>query len=302
MELRHLRYFVAVAEEQSVTRAAERLGIQQPPLSQQIRDLERQLGVELFERTPRSVRLNGPGHVFLQDARSILLAADEAVTRVRHAARGEVGRLTVGYTSSAALHPHVPRMLRVFRENSPQVTLDVREDTTDALFRAVKAEEIDAAFVRAPASSFQALRAVTVSEETAVVALPRGHRLNADSTRRPLSLKELATEDFVLYRSPQGPGVLDVLSAACHRAGFTPHAIANVPRLLSAAAMVAAGRGITILPMALQSLHRESVVYRKLDKGSTFTIPLTLIWRETTAGTPLARFVASVEAACIRGR
>ncbi|MES2187277.1 MAG: LysR family transcriptional regulator [Pseudomonadota bacterium] len=292
MELRHLRYFVAVAEEQSVTRAAERLGMQQPPLSQQIRDLERELGVELFERTPRSLRLNSAGQVFLHDARKLLRDAQDAVTRVRHAARGELGRLAIGYTSSAALHPQVPRVLRVFRESYPQIALDVREDATDTLFRAVVAEEIDAAFVRAPASRFLPLRSQVVGEEPVVVALPRGHRLSGATG--PLPLAALAQEDFVLYRSPDGPGVLDVLAAACHRAGFTPHAVASVPRLLSAAAMVAAGRGITLLPQALQALHRDSVVYRPLDQASAFTIPLTLVWRDGPDSTPLARFVASV--------
>ncbi len=294
MELRHLRYFVAVAEEQSVTEAAERLGINQPPLSQQIRDLERELGVELFERTPRSVRLNAAGEIFLQDARKILAAAQDSVVRVKHAARGYLGDLKVAYTSSAALHPFVPRVLRVFGESYPHVTLDVREDTTDALFRAVKGAEIDAAFVRAPAASFLPLKAMVVDEEAVVVALPRGHRLSDTST--PLALKDLATEPFVLYRSPDGPGVLDVLSAACHKQGFSPRATATVPRLLSAATMVAAGHGITILPAALQALHQDSVVYRELDEASAFTIPLTLIWRETAENTPLARFVSSVTA------
>jgi len=171
--------------------------------------------------------------------------------------------------------------------------LDVREDATDALFRTVTAEEIEAAFVRAAAAGFLPLRSMVVDEEAVVVALPRGHRLS--NANGPLALAELAMEDFVLYRSPDGPGVLDVLSAACHRAGFTPHAVASVPRLLSAAAMVAAGRGVTILPIALQALHREIVVYRELDAASAFTIPLTLIWREAAANTPLARFVSSVQ-------
>ncbi|AVS84801.1 LysR family transcriptional regulator [Paracidovorax avenae] len=295
MELRHLRYFAAVAEAQSVTKAAERLGIQQPPLSQQIRDLERELGVELFQRTPRSVRLNDAGRVFLQDVQAILAATDDAVVRVRHAARGEAGRLVIGYTSSAALHPFVPRVLRAFRKSHPRIALDVRENATDGLFRAVQAEEVDAAFVRAPAERFSPLRAVTVQEEAVVVALPRGHRLGRATG--PLALEALAAEDFVLYRSPDGPGVLDVLSAACRRAGFAPRAVATVPRLLSATAMVAAGQGVTIVPMALQSLHRENVVYRALDPASAFTIPLTLIWREAPSGSPLARFVASARAA-----
>lgn len=290
MELRHLRYFVAVAEEQSVTRAAERLGINQPPLSQQIRDLERELGVDLFERTPRSVRLNAAGEIFLRDARAILHDAGEAVTRVKRAARGEQGRVVVGYTSSAALHHLVPSKLRLFRENYPHVVVDVHEDATEALFRAVQAEKIDVAFVRAPATSLLPLKARTISEEPVVVAVPRGHKLSEAAT--PIALQQLANEDFILYQSQHGPGIIDLLSSACQRAGFTPRAVARVPRLLSAAALVAAGQGLTILPAALEALHRESVVYRPLCFSSAFTIPLTMIWRETAPHTPLGNFVA----------
>ena len=139
MELRHLRYFVAVAQEQHMTRAAARLGIQQPPLSQQIKALEDELGVQLFERAPRKILLNAAGRIFLQDACALLADADAAVLRVRQAARGELGRISVGYTNSASLHALAPRIIRAFRAAYPLVALAIEEDVTMPLLEALSA-------------------------------------------------------------------------------------------------------------------------------------------------------------------
>ncbi|HTZ35973.1 MAG TPA: LysR family transcriptional regulator, partial [Stellaceae bacterium] len=150
MELRHLRYFVAVAEEGHVTRAAERLGIQQPPLSQQIRALERELEAQLFHRKPRGVELTAAGRAFLDDAKAILARAEAAVAGARRAARGESGRIGIGFTSSASFHPFVPRTIRRFRERHPLVALALEESGTTELVAALRSNQIDAAFVRSP--------------------------------------------------------------------------------------------------------------------------------------------------------
>ncbi len=289
MELRHLRYFVAVAEEEHMTRAALRLGIQQPPLSQQIRDLERELGVELFDRTPRSVKLNTAGSVFLDDARTLLTLADEAVMRVRQSARGELGRIAVGYTSSASLHDRIPRIIRAFSARYPLIRLDVRENTTRDLLDAVASREIDIAFVRSSASHHPELRSILLCEEPMMVAMPAGHPLASDSAA--LSLGMLANESFVLYLSGEGPGIQDVLFPACRKAGFRPRVVESVPRLLSAVTMVAAGRGISIVPEALQSVHPSSVAYRALDDQSTFSVPLTLVCQKVRKDSPTGRFI-----------
>src|SRR3954447_7758070 len=136
MDLRHLRYFVAVAEEGHVTRAAERLGMQQPPLSQRIRALEQELGVVLFRREPRGVALTPAGHTLLTDARAILAQVEHAREATRRTARGEQGRITVGFTSSAAFHPFVPRVIRAFREAHPRVFLTLEEGGTTELIAA----------------------------------------------------------------------------------------------------------------------------------------------------------------------
>src|SRR5580700_4916998 len=150
MELRHLRYFVAVAEEGHVTRAAERLGIQQPPLSQQIQALERELDAQLFRRKPRGVELTPAGRALLDDARAILTRDEAAVAATKRAARGEAGRIGLGFTSSASFHPFVPRVIRAFRETHPLVALGLEEGGTAELVEGLSAERIDAAFVRSP--------------------------------------------------------------------------------------------------------------------------------------------------------
>lgn len=162
MELRHLRYFVVVAEEEHMTRAAQRLKIQQPPLSSQIRDLEQYLGVQLFDRTPRSIRLNAVGQVFLEDARELLASADRAIMRAQQTARGEFGRLAIGYTSSASLHPKVPQLIRAFNANHPMITLDTQENTTRDLLDAVAAEAVDAVFVRSTIQRYPMLQSVVL--------------------------------------------------------------------------------------------------------------------------------------------
>src|SRR5580704_10851856 len=198
MELRHLRYFVAVAEEGHVTRAAARLGIQQPPLSQQIRALETELEVQLFHRKPRGVELTPAGEALLAEARIVLNGAEHAITAARRAARGEAGRLGLGFTSSASFHPLVPRLIREFREASPLVSLTLEEAGTGELVDGLRAERIDAAFVRSPIGAVAELAIHSVLEEEMVAALPAGHRLAGRTTRLPLAA--LGQETFILYR------------------------------------------------------------------------------------------------------
>src|SRR5512135_168208 len=148
MELRHLRYFVAVAEEGHITRAAARLGMQQPPLSQQIRALERELDVQLFRRRPRGVELTDAGSALLVEARAILSHLDHASAAAKRTARGEQGRIAVGFTSSAPFHPFVPRIIRSFREAFPLVSLTLDESGTTELIADLRNERVDAAFIR----------------------------------------------------------------------------------------------------------------------------------------------------------
>src|SRR5436190_8347639 len=206
MELRHLRYFVAVAEEGHITRAAERLGIQQPPLSQQIRALEAELEVQLFRRKPRGVELTQAGEALLAEARGILDRVEHAAAAARRTGRGDAGRIGLGFTSSASFHPFVPRIIREFREASPLVSLSLEEAGTGELVDGLLAERIDAAFVRSPIGTAVELQIHSILKEEMVVALPAGHRLVAGATAARLPLVALVAEIFILYRRPLGPG------------------------------------------------------------------------------------------------
>src|SRR5436190_495650 len=190
----------------STREPAARLGIQQPPLSQQIRALETELELQLFRRKPRGVELTAAGEAFLAEARIVLERAEHAVLAARRAARGEAGRLGLGFTSSASFHPLVPRVIRDFRETSPLVSLTLEEAGTAELVDGLRAERIDAAFVRSPIGTAADLTVHPLLEEEMLAALPSGHHL-AGAAKSRLALDALESETFILYRRPLGPGL-----------------------------------------------------------------------------------------------
>lgn len=222
IELRHLRYAVAVAEEGHITRAAARLGIQQPPLSQQIRALEAAIGAPLFRRQPRGVELTAAGRAFVEKARAILRDTDLAVEAARRASRGQEGQLAIGFTSSAAFHPFVTGVMREMRERAPAIRLSLEEASTGELIEAVEADRLDAAFVRSPSERLENLTITHLLDEEMLVALPDHHARARKDTRRRISLASLADEPLILYRRPTGPGLYDSIIAACRAAGFSP--------------------------------------------------------------------------------
>ncbi|HEV2333950.1 MAG TPA: LysR family transcriptional regulator [Stellaceae bacterium] len=303
MELRHLRYFVAVAEEGHITRAAQRLGIQQPPLSQQIRALETELDVQLLRRKPRGVELTQAGAALFAEAQAILRQIEHAVTITRRTARGEAGRIGLGFTSSASFHPFVPQAIRDYRETHPLVALSLEESGTGELVAALLEERLDAAFVRSPISASaggpaEGIAVLSVLEEAMVAALPAGHALavgpGARPAATPLSLAALTAETFILYRRPLGPGLYDAIIAACQHAGYSPVIGQEAPRMLATLSLVAAGLGVTLVPQSMRRLRVHGVVYRALDEGAGLVAPLNLAYRRT-ANSPAARhFIALV--------
>jgi DNA-binding transcriptional LysR family regulator len=299
MELRHLRYFVAVAEEGHVTRAAERLGIQQPPLSQQIHALERELDVQLFRRKPRGVELTPAGRALFDEARAILARTDEAIVATKRAAQGEAGRIGIGFTSSASFHPFVPRAIRAFREAHKLVALALEESGTTELVAALRTQTIDAAFVRSPVAESDDLFIRPLLEEAMVAALPSGHVLS--TMAEPLPLAALAGETFILYRRPVGPGLHDAIIAACDRAGFSPRIGQEAPRMLSTLSLVAAGLGVTVVPASMSRLEAEGVVYRAIDPKAQLTAPLNLAYRRDEISAAVRRFVALVQRSAATG-
>lgn len=297
MELRHLRYFVVVAEEGHITRAAERLGIQQPPLSQQIKAIERELDVQLFHRKPRGVELTDAGAAFLSEARAMLGQLDRAFETTRRAARGELGRICVGVTSPAPFHPLVPRAIRAFQEACPMVSVTLEECLSNELVERLRNEQMDAAFIRTSLSDRQGLVVDPLLEEPMVVALPSTHALAR--TTSAISFQRLATETFILY-GPPGTGMYDATIAACHAAGFNPRvgnlgaSTQQAPRITSTLSLVAAGSGISIVPSSLQRMNMEGVLYRPLKGGSKPKATLALASRRGDASGVVRQFIKLV--------
>jgi DNA-binding transcriptional LysR family regulator len=294
MELRHLRYFIAVAEERHVTRAAERLGMQQPPLSQQIRSLERELDVQLFRRRPRGVELTDAGTALLTEARAILSHIDYASAAAKRTARGEQGRIAVGFTSSAPFHPFVPRIIRTYRESFPLVALTLKEGGTMELVDDLRDERIDVAFVRTAIADRQGLLVSPLLKEAMVLALPRAHIL-ARRTNKAVSLKALAQETFIVYRRHNGPGLYDAILSACNAAGFSPRVGQEAPRIVSTLNLVAAGLGISLVPESLRRMRMDGVVFRRLGGAEQLIAPLYLASRRSETSTVARRFLELVK-------
>ena len=288
MELRHLRYFVAVAHEGHVTRAAEKLHIQQPPLSQQIRALEREIDAALFVRHPRGVSLTDAGRSFLADAEQILAQAEHAKIRARRTARGEVGRIAVGFTTSAPFHPLVARAIREFRGTRPDVSFVLEESSSADMVSGLRDDRLDVAFIRSGLVDPQGVTVHPLLQEDMVAAFPVHHPL---IKRARLTLKDLANETLILYRRPDGRGLYDVIIAACAEAGFSPHVGQEAPRIVSTLNLVAAGLGITIVPASLSRLPLEGVTYKPLKGKPALKVPLNLACRSDERSAATLAFI-----------
>jgi len=290
MELRQFRYFAAVAEESHITRAAERLGIQQPPLSQQIKALEEELGIQLFRRKPRGVELTDAGKAFYSDARDILERVENALVRAKRTARGEQGRLSVGFTSSAPHNPIVPGLIREFQRAWPGVSLELVEDGTGILAEAVQAERIDVAFVRSNIGNAEGLRILPAVEEPMVAAIPADHALASE--KEPISLSRFRDAPFILYRRQSGPGLFDAIVGACARAGFNPDIVQEAPQIVSTLNLVAAGIGVSFVPQSLSALAMPGVRFLAVRARPALIAPLYLACRRVDYSEPAKNFTA----------
>jgi len=240
MELRHIRYFLAVAEERNFTRAAARVGIGQPPLSQQIRDLEREVGAALFHRIPQGAELTDAGRAFIEHVRAIPPQAERAVRAARRAARGEIGSLRVGYTGSAPFNPIVTAAIRSFKRAYPDVDLSLEESNTARLIAGLRESLLDAVFLRSEDLGGDDLQLHPLSVEPVVVALPAGHPL-AKSSR--VELRQLRDEPLILPPRGVGQTFFDTVIAACREVGFEPLLGQPAPQMVSVVNLVAAGLG-----------------------------------------------------------
>jgi DNA-binding transcriptional LysR family regulator len=275
MNLRRLRYFVAVAEELHFTRAAERLGMRQPPLSAQIRELETEIGTPLFLRGTRGIKLTDAGALLLEEARDILKRVERAKVQVQRRARGETGSIVVGFAGATYLARTVPSVMLAFRDRYPDVIVHSQQSNTFALVRAILDGEVDAAFIRPPIADPDPLRIEPIFEEEMVVVLPANHRLhNAEA----VALASLAKETFTLPPRSLGPGFYDGIMAAFHKAGFSPSVGQEASTIVALPGMVAAGLGVSVAPKSLTQLSIEGVVYRPI-MGVKLRAPIALACR-----------------------
>jgi len=269
MELRHLRYFIAVAEELHFTRAAARLHIGQPPLSQQIQMLEREVGTTLFERSKRWVRLTEAGKFFLQDARKILTLSEQAIETARRASRGEVGELRVGFTSSMPFTVILQQVVNRYRQRYPQVSLSLQEMTSMRQIDAIAHRQLDIGFVRPPEIEIgNGVNVVTLRHDPLMLVLPGKHRL---AHKKSVKLHELAEEDFVMYSRDVGTGIHAQIVRLCRRAGFDPHIVQEAREAATIIGLVVAGCGVSILPESFQCIQMQGVCYRAIADEDAVT-------------------------------
>lgn len=295
MELRHLRYFIAVAEELHFTRAAERLHIGQPPLSQAIQALEADVGAQLFARTKRSVRLTEAGKLFLADARRILALSEQAAETARRAERGEAGELRVGFTFSTPLTPFFAAVINRYRSAYPHVRLTLLEMATLRQLDGLSQRTLDLGFIRPPERApAEELKLTPMRQDPLVAVLPTTGPL---ARKKTIAMRDLEGMPFVMYPPGAGTGIYPQIFKLCRDAGFVPYVALEAGEASTIIGLVAAGCGVSLLPASFDRIRLDGVCYRPIsDEAATTT--LLLAQRRDEASPLVEAFVAlAMEAA-----
>ncbi|WP_414545131.1 LysR family transcriptional regulator [Nostoc sp. CCY0012] len=275
MELRHLRYFIAVAEELHFTKAAERLHIAQPPLSQQIQQLEAELGVKLFHRqTKRQVQLTAAGKVFLQEAYQLLMQLETAVALTQKIGRGETGQLRIGFTS-LVIYDLLPLILREFRQQFLEVELVLRELTTSQQEQALRDSRIHVGFAHPPLED-DTLSYQCIHRQTLVVALPSTHPL---AQQEHICVRSLLSEPLIMFPRYLAPGLYDRIMSLFQQGNFPPNITQEAIQMQTIIGLVSAGIGVAITPSSLQNLQRSGVVYLPILEEVP-VIETAVIWQQ----------------------
>lgn len=286
IDMRRLFYFVAVAEELHFTRASERLHIAQPPLSYQIQQLEKDLGVRLFERNRQQVQLTEAGKFLLEEARRILGQVEQTVRQVRRVGYGEVGFLTLGFVPSAS-NSVLPTLLQTFQQQFPDIQLFLKEMTPDQLVQGLQDHRIDVGMVYLPLAN-QTFCTQTVLREPLVVVLPENH---LQARQEQIDLGSLSGEHFIVPpRYIAVPGLFAHIMEACRLAGFTPKIRQEAWLMQTIISLVAANMGVALVPASVQRLHWTGIVYRPLSDLRR-EVELGVIWRRDDTFPVLQRFL-----------
>ncbi len=296
LDLRRLYYFVIVAEELHFSHAAERLHMAQPPLSYQIQQLERDLGVQLFVRTRHSVQLTEAGRVLLDQARHVFGQVEQTVRLVQRVGHGEVGLLTLGFVPSAS-NSILPSLLQVFCQYFPDVQLFLKEMNPDQVVHGLEDQLIDVGFLYLPLEN-STLNTRPVLHEALLAVLPVTHPL---ATHLEISLQALADEFFIIPpRYNTLPGLFSHIMEACRQAGFVPKIAQETWLMQTIIGLVAANIGVALVPASVQNLHRAGVVYKSLRDVSA-QVEMGVIWRQNEKPPVLQRFLQVVGEISSRG-
>lgn len=291
MELRHLRYFVAVAEEEHYGRAAGRLHLAQPALSRQIQDLEEEMGFKVFDRLSRGVKLNTAGKVFLEDARRILQEVNDAAVRARRVASGQSGTLRMGLVETISWHGIVPESFRRFRDLHPDAELQLHPSSSAAQIEAVRAGRLDAGFAFTIANLEGELTQLPVAVHNLVLAAPKGHPL---AKSKKLRLRDLNDAAFIWFPRRESTVFYDRLMQECFRGGLkTPHIVQEAINEATILSLVSCRLGVGFVSSATRWRRPEGVVLLPVT-DLNLQLPFSLIWRKDNQSPLLARFVADV--------
>ncbi len=296
MELRHIRYFLAVAAEASFTRAAARVGIGQSPLSQQIRDLEREVGARLFRRVAYGAELTAAGQAFFDEVRAMPEVAERAIHAALRAERGEIGRLHGGFTPSSAFNPAVTDALRTYRETHPDVQLHLTELNTTGLVAGLRDGTLDVTFLRPEAPGSQEFELRPFVEEPMLAALPASHPV---ARQEAVTIAQLATLPLLLFPRAVGPVLFDTVMDAFRAAGLEPRMGQVVPQVASTLNFVAAAMGISIVPASMAAVRVSGVCYRPLQ-GATPVARIALATRRGERRAIVRNFLACAAADAAR--
>ena len=269
IDLRHLRYFLAVAETLHFSKAAQLLGIAQPPLSQQIKRLEQLLGHRLFDRTTRGVKLTLAGQLLAERARSTIEKVQDDLAQVRRLGRGEEGTLTVGFSGSV-MFTDLPAAIGTYRRRYPKVELRLRESNTSAQISALLMGTLDLAFLR-DGDATEGIEINTLFEERYVAVLPVGHAL---AGKRSLHVRDLRNEPFILFARRMGPLAFDRTIACCEQNGFRPNIVQDAPQWPTLVRLVAAGLGVSLAPGCVANVAIPGAVYREVRAACRTTVDL----------------------------
>lgn len=292
MELRHLKYFITVAEELNFRRAAERLFMEQPPLSRQIRQLEEELGVELFQRSKRSVSLTVAGRAFLDEARLTLAQAERATQIARQASVAQQNKLVIGF-SICVFNRFLSSIIQTFREIAPTVSISLTEVSTPGQIQALATGEIDVGFVHLPIAHPDILFETVLTEQL-VVVLPQGHPLAA-LPEIPLHL--LADEPFVFCPKQVKPDFYHQIMRLCEQAGFQPKVAQEATPPEVVVSFVEAGAGVSLVASGAQTRHHAGVVYRAIAE-STSCLEIAVAWNKSQTSLQLNQFLEVVRQSC----